>query len=243
MMLWIHNAELKAIVSKKDFLHLYQRLLEQDKSDLDMEVREQIVYFADMQDLSLFSKQKIAIRFRRSNRWLEVVVKKRGVTEKDMRLIQKHCHTVENHTIKIDIDQVSDDKSTVSCSLRYIYNSMHQSFAFLYNPHDLLTDLQKDFLGLWSKKSYEKLRFLIPIQSKTFVFPYEYKEFEAISLEEWRMPHIFGNKFYEITLKTIDYNPKKTYKHFLNLLADLDITPQKNGMYKTQWLYDAYFNV
>jgi hypothetical protein len=56
---------------------LYKTLLDQDKKTLDMEMKEQIVYFADNYSLDYYKKKQIAVRFRWNNRGLEVIVKKR----------------------------------------------------------------------------------------------------------------------------------------------------------------------
>jgi len=64
-----------------------------------------------------------------------------------------------------------------------MHNSIHQSFAFYNKPIDFLSDEQKQFIHLFTHKKIDSLRFLIPIQSKTFVFPCDYKEFELISLK------------------------------------------------------------
>jgi hypothetical protein len=71
------SAEIKLSVSRKEFLQLYELLLHEDKDSLNMEMKEQIVYFADDETLEFYQKKHLAIRFRRSNRGLEVVVKKR----------------------------------------------------------------------------------------------------------------------------------------------------------------------
>lgn len=59
------NAEIKMIISKKDFKKLSEQLLQE--SGLDFEKKEQIVYFADTPDHSLFAKDKLLIRMRRNN--------------------------------------------------------------------------------------------------------------------------------------------------------------------------------
>ncbi len=123
-----------------------------------------------------------------------------------------------------------------------MHNSIHQSFAFYNKPIDFLSDEQKQFIHLFAHKKIDSLRFLIPIQSKTFVFPCDYKEFELISLEERRMPKLFGNRFYEITFKTSCYW-KKSITHLTDLCNKYKIQLHTNWVYKTQWLYDAYFNV
>lgn len=236
------SAEIKLAVSKKEFLYLYQTLLDRDKNDLNIEMKEQIVYFADNQDLVLFRKENLIVRYRRSNRWLEVVVKKRWITKKQFEVLEKHYNDIPNHTFKLDIDQISPTHKTLSCILKYTLNSVHQSFAFYESPYALLTEHQKDFLWKFSNSDLRDLRFLIPIQSKTFIFPSEFKEFETISLEEWRMPKLFWDKFYEITAKTSFYQ-KDTLDHFFKLCKKLDISLHGLSLYKTEWLYNAYFNV
>lgn len=241
MIVW-QSAEIKLAVQKKEFLYLYQRLLDRDKNDLNIEIKEQIVYFADNESLDFFRKEGLIVRFRWSNRWLEVVVKKRWITKNEFEKLEQHYSNIPNHIFKLDVDQITPTHKTFSCILKYSMNSVHQSFAFYQSPESLLTEQQKNFLWSFVKTDLEKLRFLIPIQSKTFIFPAEFKEFETISLEEWRMPRLFGGKFYEITAKTPFYQ-KKTVDHFFALCHKLDIPLHGIGMYKTEWLYDAYFNV
>lgn len=240
-MYWKH-AELKCSVSKSDFLHLYQTLLEQDKKTLDMEMKEQIVYFADNTSLDYYKKNQIAVRYRWNNRGLEVIVKKRWLTVKKFEKIEKQFWCLSHHELKIDVDQISTKTKTISCVLKYTYNSIHQSFAFFKSPVELLSDVQKEFIWEFTDHEIEWLRFLIPIQSKTFIFPCEYKEFELISLEERRVPKLFWNRFYEITFKTSNYN-KNTVRHFIKLCEKYNIPLHWEWEYKTQWLYDAYFNV
>lgn len=229
-------------VVKKEFLHAYQTLLDGDKDSLDMEIKQQIVYFADNQELYFYKKKQLMIRYRWSNKWLEVVVKKRWISKSDYKKLEHHFAELVDHQLKVEVDQISHDSKTLSCTLRHVFNSMHQSFAFYNDPADLLSEEQKRFLGFFTEKEVKSLHFLIPIQSKTFIFPSEFKEFDSISLEEWRMPKLFGSRFYEFTAKTTSYD-KKTVDHFLSLCENLDITVHKGGMYKTQWLYDSYFNV
>lgn len=236
------SAEIKLSVSRKEFLQLYELLLNEDKENLNMEMKEQIVYFADNEALEFYQKKHLAIRFRWSNRGLEVVVKKRWITRAQFKKIEQHFKDIPNHNLKLDIDQVSKDSKTLSCILRYTLNSVHQSFAFYNEPYDLLSEPQKEFLERFTKTDLKKLRFLIPIQSKTFIFPSEFKEFESISLEERRMPKLFGSKFYEITAKTSFYQ-KKTVDHFFQLCDKMDISLHNMNIYKTEWLYNAYFNV
>ncbi len=236
------SAEIKLAVSKKEFLYLYQILLDRDKNDLNIEMKEQIVYFADNEALDLFRKKDLIARYRRSNRWLEVVVKKRWITRKEFERLERAYANIPNHILKLDIDQISPTHKTLSCILKYTLNSVHQSFAFYESPYSLLTEYQKDFLWKFTKTDLKDLRFLIPIQSKTFIFPSEFKEFETISLEERRMPKLFWGKFYEITAKTSFYQ-ESTLDHFFKLCKKLDISLHSITMYKTAWLYDAYFNV
>lgn len=241
MIIW-QSAELKTSVSRKEFLDAYKKLLNRDKNELDIEMKEQIVYFADNKNLDFYQKKSIAIRYRWSNRWLEVVVKKRWVNKNEYKKMYKLYNDFPGHQLKADIDQISKHEKTFSCVLKHTYNSMHQSFAFYNTPYDLLTDAQRDFILRFIHTDIKKLQFLIPIQSKTFIFPCEYKEFDILSLEEWRMPKLFWSKFYEITAKTMSYE-KNTVDHFLSLCDDLDIAFHENNIYKTQWLYDSYFNV
>lgn len=205
-------------------------------------MKEQIVYFADDKELNYFTHKNMAIRYRRNNRWLEVIVKKRWIAKDRLKKIEKQFWELVDHELKIDIDQISTDTKTVSCVLKYMHNSVHQSFAFYNKPVDFLSSEQKQFIRLFTAKNPDSLRFLIPIQSKTFIFPSDYKEFDLISLEERRMPKLFGNRFYEITFKTGHYS-KQTIKHFKDLCDKYDIPLSANWEYKTQWLYNAYFNV
>lgn len=236
------SAELKLVVQKKDFMRLYQHLLNKDSDAMDMQIKEQIVYFADNHALDYFKKKKLAIRYRRNNRWLEVVVKKRGVNKHEYEKLEHLYGTIPNHELRVDIDQISHHEKTFSCSLKHTFNSVHQSFAFYRHPHELLTDEQLGFLKRYITKDATWLHFLIPIQSKTFIFPCAYKEFDQIALEEWRMPRLFGNKLYEVTVKTSCYT-KKTVSHFTTLCEEFDLPYHEVGMYKTQRLYEAYFDI
>lgn len=238
----IAHAELKCALSKNDFLRVYQRLLDEDKKILDMEMKEQIVYFADNKDLTYFTQENIAIRYRRNNRWLEVIVKKRWISKAHLKKIETQFWWLYDHELKVDIDQISADTKMISCVLKCTHNSVHQSFAFYNEPRDFLSDEQKAFIRLFTHHKVESLRFLIPIQSKVFIFPCDYKEFDLIALEERRMPKLFGNKFYEITFKTAHYS-KQTIPHLTDLCEKYDIPLNPQGQYKTQWLYNAYFNI
>ena len=67
-MLTGQSAEIKLSVSRKEFLQLYQQLLDVDKKDLNVEMKEQIVYFADNEQLDFYQKKQLAVRYRRNNR-------------------------------------------------------------------------------------------------------------------------------------------------------------------------------
>lgn len=241
MLTW-KSAEIKLSVSRKEFLQLYQILLDHDKDDLNIEMKEQIVYFADNEQLEFYQKKHLAVRYRRSNRWLEVVVKKRWISKHEFEKLERHYAKTPNHELKLDVDQISEKSKTLSCILKHTINSMHQSFAFYHSPYELLSEEQKNFLGRFIKTDLKKLRFLIPIQSKTFIFPSEFKEFDTISLEEWKMPKLFWSKFYEITAKTTYYQ-KNTIEHFFDLCKKLWVSLHDSSMFKTERLYNAYFNV
>lgn len=241
MLIW-QNAELKVSVSRKEFLKLYQLLLERDKTELSIEMKEQIVYFADNVSLDFYQKKHLAVRYRWNNRGLEIVVKKRWIPKDEFGKFERLYADTPNHELKLDIDQVGQKSKTYSCVLKTTMNSVHQSFAFYNTPYELLSDAQRDFLSRCIKTDLKELRFLIPIQSKTFLFPTDFKEFEMIALEERRMPKLFWGKFYEITAKTPFYQ-KKTVEHFAALCEKFDITLHDLSIYKTEWLYNAYFNV
>ncbi len=170
------NAEIKMIISKKDFKKLSHALLQE--SGLDFEKKEQIVYFADTLDHSLFTKDKMLIRMRRNNEGLDVVAKKRGMSKEDLKFVDEHFSGDEEHTLKFEIDQISSNNKTISCSLRRFIPNIHQSFPFSKEPITLMSQLQKDFIHHFSNHKIRELRYLIPIKSKSFSFPQSYKELE-----------------------------------------------------------------
>ena len=142
------------------------------------EKKEQIVYFADTLDHSLFTKDKMLIRMRRNNEGLDVVAKKRGMSKEDLKFVDEHFSGDEEHTLKFEIDQISSNNKTISCSLRRFIPNIHQSFPFSKEPITLMSQLQKDFIHHFSNHKIRELHYLIPIKSKSFSFPQSYKELE-----------------------------------------------------------------
>jgi hypothetical protein len=62
------HAELKIVLSKKDFYRLYAEFLDQDKANFEIKIKEQIVYFADNNELDFYLKHKVALRYRWNNK-------------------------------------------------------------------------------------------------------------------------------------------------------------------------------
>jgi len=138
------NAEIKMVISKKEYNSLIEKLMSEYGSEF--EKREQIIYFADSHDLELFRKEKVLLRYRWNNQGLEVVVKKRNVDKNTIAKIDEKFRTLEDHSIKFEVDQVSRHAHTISCSLRHILPNIHQSFPFYRQPQELLSPSQVEFL-------------------------------------------------------------------------------------------------
>jgi len=237
------QAELKIVLSKKDFYRLYAAFLDQDKEFFDIKVKEQIVHFADNHDLEFYLKYWIVLRYRWNNKWLEVVVKMRWVSHDEYKKINKKYNDIPNHDLKVDIDQISEKKKTISCILKYTQSNIDQAFAFYNNPEDLLSTEQHKLLSSWLWKRVKDLKFLIPISSKAFIFPIrDFTHFDSITLEEWRLPKLFDNTLYECSLKTSAYS-KQTIKQLLKFCDAYEIHYRLQPQYKTQWLYNNYFSL
>lgn len=228
------------IISKRDFKILSEKLIQE--AWLAFEKKEQIIYFADTADHSLFTKEKVLIRMRWSNEGLDVVVKKREMTPEDIAYVDTHFSQDIDHGIKLEIDQISENNKTVSCSLRHFVPNIHQSFPFSKSPVHLMTDLQKDFIHHFSNHKIRELRYLIPIKSKVCSFPHHYKELENLTLSQWTIPHLYNNKIHEISMKTLSYNDE-TISHFLKYMDELKVFVNNDGMFKTNRVYQTYFGI
>lgn len=228
------------IISKKDYETLSEKFI-QERGD-NFKKKEQIIYFADNHKLTFFKDEKLLLRYRRNNQWLEVVTKKRDVDKKTVALIDKHFKDLEDHSIKFEVDQVSREGSTISCSLKHVVPNVHQSFPFFRDPSELLTDAQKKFISLFYDGKINDLMYLIPIKSKDFSFPISYKEFDSVTISQWIIPHLYDNKIFEISMKTLTYD-KKSIDHFLDYADKLGISVNDDGIFKTKWVYETYFGI
>jgi hypothetical protein len=171
------------------------------------------------------------------------VVKIRGISSDDYQKIQKKYDELPNHQLKIDIDQIAEKKKTISCILKYTQTNIDQTFAYFNNPEDLLSNEQHKFINDRTNKDAKNLKFIMPINSKVFIFPIrDFTHFETISLEERKMPKLFDNIFYECTLKTTEYS-KHTLKQFVKFCDAYKIHYRLQPQYKTQWLYSSYFGI
>lgn len=234
------NAEIKMILSEKDYTQLMAKLFWQYNGDFWK--KEQVIYFADNHELDFFKKEKLLLRYRWNNQGLEVVTKKRNVDKVMIEKIDKEFKAMEDHSIKFEVDQVSRDSYTISCSLRHVLPNIHQSFPFYHTPLELLSQPQLDFIKIFSETKLNTLMYLIPIKSKDFTFPVSYKEFDSLSLSSWKIPHLYDNKIHEISMKTLTYD-KKSIDHFLDYIDKLGISVNGDGMFKTNRVYETYFGV
>lgn len=204
--------------------------------------KDEIIYFSDTQDHALYSKDKLLIRMRWRNQWLDVVTKKRDLTKKDIEYIEENYSDIENHHVKYEIDQVSEDNKTKSCALVHFIEWVHQSFPFKQPAIELLTDAQKKFIHHFTDRKIKELYYLIPIKSKSYSITLDHKYFTELSICQWSVPHIYDNKIYEISLKTLSYH-EWTINAFKDYIKSLDIEINSNWIFKTNRVYETYFGI
>lgn len=164
------------------------------------------------------------------------------MTKVDLNYVDIHFSHDVDHTLKFEIDQISETHKTISCSLRHFIPNIHQSFPFSTKPIELVTPLQKNFIHHFTKHKIRELQYLIPIKSKSYSFQNSYKELEGLTLSQWTIPHLYDNKIHEISMKTLSYTDD-TIKHFLKYIDELDIGVNNDGMFKTNWVYQTYFGI
>lgn len=237
-----YPAELKAKISGKTFDALIEKLNRADDG-LNFTYNQRIVYFADTPDLDVYNSGKVLIRFRWNNEILESVIKIRQTALYDLKNLRKQFEGVEGHTLKISGDVGTGKEVKWGIVIKFRYQNINPAFTFFSSPTDYLSPLQKKFIKKIAPEiDVRKLKFGIPIESKACVFDTDYKEFVSLTLEEWRLPRLFGNKLYEISVKTETYNDK-SHKHFLSYLETLDISVSDTLSLKTQRFYHNYFNL
>ncbi len=238
-----YPAELKARISWKTFEEVLIRLSKAGK-EMNYLLNQRIVYFADTQNLDVYHSNKILIRFRWNNKVLESVIKIRKSFLYDIKKIRKEFANLDGHILKIDGDWATSEKTQWGLSIKYRFSNVDPAFSFFKTPADFLTTFQKKFLRkLAPKLNVKQLKFGIPIESNAYTFDTDYKEFTSITLEEWRLPRLLGNKIYEISMKTDTYTDEKTQKHFSKMLDDLDVIVSNDLKLKTQRYYRSYFNL
>lgn len=240
-MIW-YAAELKAKISGKTFEDAIVRLDEAVKG-INYSLNQRIVYFADTEKLAVYHSGTVLIRFRWNNEILESVIKIRHSPKHDLIAIKKEYEGIEGHAIKLDGDGLTDKEIQWSMSLKYRFPNINPAFAFFGSPADYITAPQKKLLKkLAPHVNVADLKFGIPIESRAYTFDTEFKEFSSITLEQWRLPRLLGDKSQEVSIKTETYSDK-SQKHFLELLEELQIDISLDSALKSEWYYHSYFNI
>lgn len=184
-------AEIKTMVSKKEFEKVIELLLFKKRNIYSFEKKDQVVYFADTKTCELYKKSPLLLRYRRNNELLETTLKISGLTSPQIEKIITKYGQLPNHEIKCEIDQVPNGKATVSVGIKHLQANIFQAFSFTNKPKDFLSEAQQKLFDKFSSVDCNDLKFTIPIQSKAFKFRTGYKEFESLTLEEWKIPHLF----------------------------------------------------
>lgn len=237
-----YPAEIKAKISGKTFEEAIIRLDEQQGA-MNYTLNQRIVYFADTEALEIHNSNKVLIRFRWNNEILESVIKIRHSPLHDIKKIRDEYKNLENHILKIDGDVVTDKEMQWSLSLKFRFPNINPAFSFFTKPSDYLTPLQIKLLKkLAPKVNLTHLKYGIPIESRAYTFDTDFKEFSSITLEEWRLPRLLGDKLHEISIKTETYE-EKCRRHFIELVDDLQIDISGESLFKTERYYRSYFNI
>lgn len=237
-----YPVELKVKISSKVFEDALARLNEKTKF-INFALNQRIVYFADTPNLDVLHSEKVIIRFRWNNEYLESVIKVRHSPKYTIEHIRKEYASVPNHTLKIDGDGLLEKDIQWSFALKFFYQNISPSFTFFSNPEDYLSPEQKKLLKqLAPKVNPKELKYGIPIESSACKFDIAFKEFSSITLEEWKLPRLLWNKLFELSAKTDMYG-EKSQKHLLKFLDELDIDISGEPIYKTNWYYHSYFNL
>jgi hypothetical protein len=237
-----YPVEFKAKISSKVFDDALARLNEKTKF-INFALNQRIVYFVDTPGLDVFHSGKVLIRFRWNNECLESVVKVRHSPKHTIENIRKEYADIPNHTLKVDGDGLLEKEIQRSFSMKYFHTNIRPSFTFFTQPADYLSEFQKKLVKkLAPKVDIKTLKYGIPIESNACKFDIEFKEFSSITLEEWKLPHLLGDKLHELSAKTETYT-EKSQKHLLKFLDDMHIDISGDSIFKTTWYYHSYFNI
>lgn len=236
------TAEVKSMLSKKEFETIVQKLLFKKRNIYSFEKKDQIVHFADTKDCKLYHKTPLTVRYRRNTQLLETTIKIHGRTMEQIKKLMKQYNDYKHHELKCEVDAVPHGTPSISFTMKHFQPNVFQAFSFTHMPKDFLSDVQREVFREHTTISLKDLRFTAPIQSKAFKFRTGYKEFESISLEERKIPHLFGEKVFEISAKTTAFT-KHTGDHFDALLKKMNVHVFEKGKFKKERFYEAFFGI